>query len=129
MSLEHQGYVGLFEERLTRRRIEELVELWIERFGSVEQAAGSSHQVSTFTIRSVSEIIWENDLQFRILAGEQFAWIYVTPNQRVIETSGLASADGLALSRDILCDTPGCIEIIDEHNDRRLDDLESQGLL
>jgi len=129
MSLEHRGYVGLFSEKLDRRRIGELVTLWVERFGSIEQIAGNSNQVATVTIRLASDVVWQKDLQFRILSGEQFAWIYITLDHQAIETTGLAPHRGDSLSRNVLVELPGCIEIIDEHNDHRLDELEAQGLM
>ena len=129
MSIEHCGFVGLFREGLDRPRIEAVVALWLERFGTVEQAVGSSYQVSTIQIRAPADITWEADLQFRVLAGEQFAWVYVTPNARVIETSGLGAPTGPLLCRDVLEDLPDCQEIINERNDRRLDELEAQGLM
>lgn len=129
MSLEHRGFVGLFREQLDRPRIEALVALWLERFGAVEQAVGPSYQVSTLRIQSVADIIWEADLTFRVLSGEQFAWVYLTPNTRVIETSGLGVSAGPLLCRDVLEDVPDCAEIIDERNDRRLEELEAQGVM
>ena len=109
--------------------MEELVSLWLERFGSIEQAVGNSYQVATLPVRSVADVVWERDLQFRVLSGEQFAWIYVTLEHQVIETSGLASPQDDSLSRDVLSDTPGCAEIIDDYNDHRLDELEANGLM
>jgi hypothetical protein len=129
MSMEHRGFVGLFREKLDRERIGELVSLWLDRFGAVEQAAGDSYQVSTLRIDSVADVIWETNLQFRVLCGEQFAWIYITLGGRVAETSGLSFQAGALLCRDVLEDLPNCEEIIDEHNDRRLDQLEAQGLM
>ncbi len=127
--LERQGFVGLFSEPLVRKRIEELVSLWMERFGNVEQTVGKGSQVLTVKIQNVSDVIWEKDLQFRILYEEQFAWIYMTENRYVIETSGLISQDASSLCRDVLKDIHGCKEIIDDRNDGRLDELETQGLM
>ena len=129
MSLEHHGFVGLFAEPLGQQRIEELVLLWLERFGSVEQTIGNSHQALTRAIHSAADLVWEKDLQFRVLAGEQFTWIYITKDHHVIETSGLVLDNGSSLCRDVLTNVHGCLEIIDEHNDRRLDELEAKGLM
>ncbi len=129
MSLERKGYVGLFAEPLNRERIAELVMLWIERHGSVEQIFGAGGQVLTQRVHAVGELMWEDNLQFRIVAGEQFAWIYMTINRQVVETSGLIPESGDALCRDVLEELPGCCEIIDDHNDRRLDELEAKGLM
>lgn len=129
MSLERKGFIGLFLERLDRDCIQEIVLLWIDRYGSIEQTVGGGNQVLTQVIRSVSNLSWEENMQFRILSGEQFAWVYLTQNHCVIETTGLSSENGNSLCRDVLVDLPGCIEIIDEHNDRRLDELEAKGLM
>ena len=127
--LERQGFVGLFSEPLAKPRIEEIVSLWIERFGNVEQILGKIGQVLTVKIQSTSDLIWEKDLQFRILHGEQFAWVYLTMDRYIIETSGLVSENASSLCRDVFKNLDGCKEIIDEHNNRRLDELETQGLL
>jgi hypothetical protein len=129
MSMDRQGFVGLFAEPLTQQKVYELVVLWLERFGSVEQTYGNSRQALTHPIRSADDIIWENNLQFRVLFGEQFAWIYITLNRFVIETSGLVSDHASALCRDVLENVSGCVEIINERNDKRLDDLEAKGLM
>ncbi len=129
MSLERQGFVGLFLEPLGQERIEELALLWIERYGRVEQTIGTGAQALTQKIETARDIRWEDHLQFRVLSGEQFAWIYVSRNARVVETSGLAPEWGDILSRDVLTDLPGCAEIIDDRNDHRLDQLEAQGLM
>ena len=128
MSLERKGFVGLFDEILNQEHIEELVVLWLEEYGSVEQTIGSGGQVLTQIVRSISDIVWEENLQFRVISGEQFAWIYMTQNYFVIETSGLFSSSSSLLCRDVLV-VPGCSEIIDENNDKRLDELEAQGLM
>lgn len=129
MSLERAGYVGFFEEPLKQSCIEEFVQLWLERYGKVEQAIGRGCQLLTQTIDSLEDIIWEENLQFRVLSGEQFTWVYVTQNRYVIETTGLAPAGGTCLCRDVLVNLPGCNEIIDEHENRRLDELEAEGLM
>ncbi len=129
MSLEHHGFIGLFAEPLGRQRIQELVLLWLERFGNIEQTIGNSHQALTQAVRSASDLVWEKDLQFRVLTGEQFAWVYITLDRPIIETSGLAPDNGSYLCRDVLTNIHGCLEIIDEHNDRRLNELEAKGLI
>ena len=130
MSLERRGFVGLFKEPLGRQRIGELVLLWIERFGRVEQTIGGGSQVLAQAVHSVKDVVWEEkDLQFRVIAGEQFTWIYITQDHYVIETSGLVPEQGSFLCRDVLMDLCDCKEIIDENNDRRLDELEARGLM
>ncbi len=129
MSLERKGYVGLFTDPLDKERVEELVLLWIDSFGSVEQTTGRGSQVLTVAVRSAEDLKWEQDLQFRVSCGEQFTWIYLTQNHHVIETSGLAGENGSELCKDVLVNMPGCREIIDDRNDRRLDELEAKGLM
>ncbi len=129
MNIERKGFVGLFKEPLDRQDISEIVSLWMERFGNVEQTIGPHGQVLTQVVRSVEDIVWEKNLQFRVVSGEQFAWIYLTEDQFVIETSGLAPESGPLLCQDVLKDLPGCTEIIDDKNDRRLDQLEAEGLM
>lgn len=129
MSLERAGYVGLFHEPFDRGRVEAVVQSWLDRFGAVEQAAGAGTQALTVAVKAVTDIIWQKDLQFRVLSGSQFAWVYVTMERRVVETTGLAPRGGAILCRDVLVDAPGCGEIIDEKNDARLDQLEKQGLM
>ncbi|MDD2709434.1 MAG: hypothetical protein PHV34_15720 [Verrucomicrobiae bacterium] len=129
MSLERRGFVGFFPEKLTRERVGECVASWLERFGGVEQATGGSRQVMTMKVKELKDVVWEKDMQFRVLSGEQFAWVYLTLDRWVIETSGMASGGGAALCRDVLTLLPGCAEIIDERNDHRLDQLEAEGLM
>jgi hypothetical protein len=129
MSIEHRGFVGLFDEPLDKEKIQEIIQSWLDRFGSVEQTAGNSYQILTLRIQTLDEIRWEEHLQFRVLCGEQFAWAYLTQDRFVIETSGLHYNGSSILCRDILDDLKGCREIIDEKNDSRLDELEAQGLM
>lgn len=129
MSLERAGYVGLFQEPLDRERIAGVVRSWIDRFGAIEQTAGNGPHALTLPVRNVSDIVWQRDLQFRILSGGQFAWIYMTMDRRVVETSGLAPKSGASLCRDVLDGAPGCGEIIDERNEARLDQLEKLGVM
>lgn len=130
MSLERSGYVGLFISDLNQEIIERFVTTWLERFGTLEQTLGGGSQVLTQKILRIQDLDWkQNDLQFRVLHGEQFAWIYLTRGRRVIETSGLIPHQGTSLSHDVLKNLPGCCEIIDERNDRRLDQLEAEGLM
>jgi hypothetical protein len=129
--MERRGFVGIFSEPLRKARIEEIVMLWISRFGIVEQTVGKGGQVLTLVIRSEEDLMWsEKDLQFRITSGEQFSWVYLTQDRFVMETSGLCSEGSPdLLCRDVLTNVSGCEEIIDERNDKKLDELEKQGLL
>lgn len=129
MNIERKGFVGRFKEPLGPENIVEIVEFWLAHFGSVEQTIGQGGQVLTQSVRTIDDVVWEDNLQFRILAGEQFSWVYLSESSYVIETSGLALGNGALLCRDVLTDLPGCIEIIDDNNDRRLDQLEAEGLM
>jgi hypothetical protein len=129
MSLDHRGFVGLFSSPLRKEQVQEIVALWLDRYGGVEQASGNSYQVLTTVIRDINDIVWEVNLQFRVLAGEQFAWVYITMDRYVIETSGLFIQNGALLCHDVLTNLPACEEIIDERNDSRLDELEKFGLM
>ncbi|MCC7518680.1 MAG: hypothetical protein IT578_05795 [Verrucomicrobiae bacterium] len=129
MSLERSGYVGLFRDPWDRTRVEALVRFWLERFGAVEQTAGVGPQSLTLVIKAPSDVIRQKDLQFRVLSGSQFAWVYLTTDRRVAETTGLVSEDAAALCRDVLAEAPGCLEVIHEKNEARLDQLEKLGLM
>lgn len=129
MSLERCGYVGIFREPLDESKIEELVLRWLERFGHVEQTLGSGAQPLTSVIHKGEDLRWEKNMQFRVSSGEQFAWLYLTKDRHVIETSGLTPHQGSTLCRDVLVDMPGCNEVIDDRNDKRLDQLEAEGLM
>lgn len=129
VSLERAGYVGLFEEPFGRPQVVAIVQSWLDRFGSVEQTAGTGTQALTLPVRVTDDIIWQKDLQFRVLSGHQFAWVYVTLERRVVETTGLVPPNGATLCHDVLVDVPGCIEVINERNDGRLDQLEKMGLM
>jgi hypothetical protein len=128
--MDRRGFVGVFSEPLRQERIQEIVMLWISRFGLVEQTVGKNGQALTLKIRSEQDIMWDDDLQFRIASGEQFSWVYVTRDRFVMETTGLCPPGGDdLLCRDVLTNVSGCEEIIDEKNDRRLEELEKQGLM
>lgn len=127
--MERAGYVGLFNEPFGRPQVEAVVQSWLDRFGSVEQTAGTGAQALTLPVRAVADIVWQKDLQFRVLSGQQFAWVYLTMEHRVVETSGLTPVGGVALCHDVLAEVPGCREIINERNNERLDQLEKLGLM
>jgi len=129
MSIDRQGFVGVFPEPLERRSIEGLIGIWLERYGSVEQAAGRGAEALTIPIRASADVAWNGSIEFRVSCGEQFAWVYITPGHRVIETSGLTPQNGDSLCHDVLVDLPGCREIVNDHDDRRLDQLEAEGLM
>jgi hypothetical protein len=85
------------------------------------------HDVATLGVTKTSEILWENSMQFRVLNGDEFSWVYVTQKQRVMETTGIESSE-VSLCLDVLLELPGVTEIVDDRNERRLDQLEREGL-
>lgn len=124
-----QGYVAVFATPHTDDTIRSFVDSWLERFERVEQVIpGVQAGNSTTPIQTSTDLIPSDHLQFRVLLGEDFAWAYLTRGRRVIETTGLPS-EKISLCLDILLELPGVTEIVDQHDDRRLDELERDGLM
>lgn len=124
-----RGYVAVFSEPHSKDSIRVIVESWLERFSRVEQVVpGAQAGNSTVTVTSANELLPSNHLQFRVIQGEDFSWAYLTLGRRVIETTGLPH-EKIALCLDILLEIPGVTEIIDQSDDRRLDELERDGLM
>jgi hypothetical protein len=63
-----------------------------------------------------------------VIQGDDFSRAYLTRNRRVIETTGLPN-EKIALCLDILLELTGVTEIVDQSDDRRLDELERDGLM
>jgi hypothetical protein len=124
-----RGYVAVFSEAHTDASIRSILESWLERFARVEQVIpGAQAGNSTITLASSDELLPSDHLQFRIIQGEDFTWAYLTRNRRVIETTGLPN-EKISLSLDILLELGGVTEIVDQSDDRRLDELERDGLM
>ena len=124
-----RGYVAVFSEAHTDASIRSILESWLERFPRVEQVIpGAQAGNSTITLASSDELLPSDHLQFRIIQGEDFTWAYLTRNRRVIETTGLPN-EKISLSLDILLELGGVTEIVDQSDDRRLDELERDGLM
>jgi hypothetical protein len=124
-----RGYVAVFSEAHTDASIRSILESWLERFTRVEQVIpGAQAGNSTITLASPDELLPSDHLQFRIIQGEDFTWAYLTRSRRVIETTGLPN-EKIALSLDILLELGGVTEIVDQSDDRRLDELERDGLM
>ena len=124
-----RGYVAVFSEAHTDTSIRSILESWLERFPRVEQVIpGAQAGNSTITLASPDELLPSDHLQFRIIQGEDFTWAYLTRNRRVIETTGLPN-EKISLSLDILLELGGVTEIVDQSDDRRLDELERDGLM
>jgi hypothetical protein len=124
-----RGYVAVFSEAHTDASIRSILESWLERFPRVEQVIpGAQAGNSTITLASSDELLPSDHLQFRIIQGEDFTWAYLTRNRRVIETTGLPN-EKISLSLDILLELGGVTEIVDHSDDRRLNELERDGLM
>jgi hypothetical protein len=124
-----RGYVAVFAEPHSEDSIRIIVESWLERFSRVEQVVpGAQAGNSTVTLTSVKECLPSDHLQFRVIQGEDFSWAYLTRGRRVIETTGLPH-EKIALCLDILLEIHGVTEIVDQSDDRRLDELERDGLM
>lgn len=124
-----KGYVGLFAEPFTRAHVGAFVGVWLGAGLKVEQVCPGPHAGNTtVSIKEPSDVLWEPNLQFRVLDDVTFSWAYLTLGKRVVETSGLPE-EGNVLPLEILADLPGLEEAIDQANDRRLDQLEAKGLM
>ena len=121
-----KGFIAVFEEALDRASISESVASWLERFEKVEQVV--PRMEGTLEVKEPSEIMWEPNLQFRVLNGEQFAWVYVSLDKRAMETTGFQDAE-ISFCLEVLLELPGVAEVIDEKNQRRLDELEKAGII
>jgi len=126
-----QGYIAIFSLPLTPELIGDIVQSWLNRFEQVEQVAPHTGKGPGFTlsVKEPKDIMFANDaLQFRVVMQAHFSWIYLTVNRRAIETSGLPGEEG-SLSLEVLLELPSVLEIIPEEDDRRLEELEAEGIL
>ena len=124
-----RGYVAIFSEPHTDSSIRLILQSWLDRFERVEQIIpGAQAGNSTVTLASPQELLPGDHLQVRILVGGDFTWAYLTRGRRVIETTGLPS-EKIALCLDVLLELNGVTEIVDQSDDRRLDELERDGLM
>ena len=121
-----KGFIAVFETALDRALISECVASWLERFEKVEQVVPGME--STLEVKGPDEIMWEPNLQFRVINGDQFAWVYASLDKRAMETTGFQDAE-ISLCLEVLLELPGVAEVIDEKNQRRLDQLEKAGII
>ena len=121
-----KGFIAVFEEELGQPEISECVASWLDRFEKVEQVIPKME--GTLEVKEKRDIMWEPNLQFRVLNGEQFAWIYVSLDKRAMETTGFQDAE-ISFCLEVLLELPGIAEVIDEKNQRRLDELEKAGII
>lgn len=128
MSLQKKGYVALLKEPLNRAALEAMILVWLTRFDMVEQLK-SDKKISAFAVRAPKDAVWERDLQFRVTSGEQFSWVYMTAERRIIEADGLTDPSGPALSLDVLAELPGLERVVSDRDDKVLDAWEAEGLM
>jgi hypothetical protein len=124
--MDKKGFIAIFEQALDRAQISECIASWLERFEKIEQVIPKME--GTLEVKEPSEIMWEPNMQFRVLNGEQFAWVYVSLNKRAMETTGFQDAE-ISFCLEVLLELPGVAEVIDEKNQRRLDELEKAGII
>jgi hypothetical protein len=124
--MEKKGFVGIFGKEFTRERVSECVASWLERFEKVEQVAPANE--FTLEIKGVNEIIWDANLQFRVSTADLFAWVYITLGHATMETTGFVDGE-ISFCLQILLELPDTVEIVDEKNQRRLDELEKAGVI
>ena len=98
----------------------------LERFEKVEQVVPKME--GTLEVKEARDIMWEPNQQFRVLNGEQFAWVYVSLDKRAMETTGFQDAE-ISFCLEVLLELPNVAEVIDEKNQRRLNELEKAGLI
>jgi hypothetical protein len=60
--------------------------------------------------------------------GEQFAWIYVSLDKTAMETTGFADAE-ISFCLEVLLELSDVKEVVDEKNQRRLEQLEKAGII
>ncbi|MCC6352589.1 MAG: hypothetical protein IT577_01810 [Verrucomicrobiae bacterium] len=121
------GFVAVFREALDQERLTGFVRAWLERYEGLEQVM--ERDVATMRIGSPDEVRWDKHLQFRILNGDEFAWVYVSRESRIIETTGMPSPDDASLSLTLLVDLPGLQEIVTDQDEKRLEQLEAEGVI
>ena len=121
-----KGFIAVFERILDRALISECVTSWLERFEKVEQVIPKME--GTLEVKEPGEIMWEPNLQFRVLNGEQFAWVYVSLDKLAMETTGFQDAE-ISFCLEVLLELPNVAEVVDEKNQKRLEQLEKAGII
>lgn len=124
-----KGYVGVFDTPFTRESVAAFIGSWQAQNLQIEQVCPGPHAGNTtIRITRVEDVLWETNLQFRVLSDVTFSWVYLTLGRRVAETSGLPD-EGNILPLEVLLELPGLSEVVDQADDRRLDQLEAEGLM
>jgi hypothetical protein len=124
--MDKKGFVAVFEKAHDRASLSECVASWLERFEKVEQVIPGMG--GTCEIKEPSEILWEPNLQFRVTNADQFAWVYVSLDKLAMETTGFQDAE-ISFCLEVLLELPGIAEVVDEKNQRRLEQLEKAGII
>jgi hypothetical protein len=124
--MDKKGFIAVFEEALDRAQTSECVASWLERFEKIEQVVPKME--GTLEVKEPSEIMWEPNMQFRVIKRDQFAWVYVSLDKRAMETTGFQDAE-ISFCLEVLLELPGVAEVIDEKNQRRLNELEKAGII
>jgi hypothetical protein len=124
--MEKKGFVAVFGKELNRERVGECVASWLERFEKVEQVAPANE--FTLEVKETRDILWDGNLQFRVSNADQFAWVYITLDKTSMETTGFADAE-ISFCLEVLLELPNVTEIVDEKNQRRLEQLEKAGII
>ncbi len=124
--MEKKGFVAIFKEPLDKTRVSDCVESWLERFEKVEQVAPANE--FTLEVKEPRDILWDPNLQFRVSNGDQFAWIYIGLDKAAMETTGFADAE-ISFCLEVLLELPDVTEVVDEKNQRRLEQLEKAGII
>jgi hypothetical protein len=124
--MDKKGFVAVFEQPLERPIILDCVASWLKRFEKVEQIIPGME--GTLQVKEPGEIMWETHLQFRVLNGEQFAWVYASLESRAMETTGFQDAE-ISFCLEVLLELPGTAEVVDDKNQRRIEQLEKAGII
>jgi len=123
-----KGYIAVFEEELDKPFIKDIAEVWMDSYSLEQVCPGALAGTMTVPIREAADIVWETNLQFRVTGGETFTWVYLTVGKRVLETSGLPD-EANTFPLEVLADLPAIEEVVSQENERRLDQLEAEGLI
>lgn len=124
-----KGYVGILSHPINQTRMLNILHHWIERFEKIEQLIpGDIQGTSALSIQKEEDLMWHKSMEFRVSQGSEFAWVYITAESKAIETTGLPS-DQISVCLEVLLELPDLVEVIDEHDEKRLCELEKIGVL
>ncbi|MEM9443902.1 MAG: hypothetical protein AAGA18_00985 [Verrucomicrobiota bacterium] len=129
MLADSKGYIGIFDCVLDRSRLKVFAEIWLDKFDQVEQVVpGKQSGILTIHIKKSEDILEDKAPQFRVTAGEDFSWIYLSMDKPVVETSGLPVEDNV-MPLESLLDLPDLHEVVDQFDEKRIGELEREGLV